>query len=189
MQLPAFFGHKKSVNLLPRDSFETSPVGVVLEWALVFGKWSVIATQLVVMCVFLWRFALDRQLTDLRREMAQSAAVIESYADTEEKFLLLQRQAAYAKDVLERQALYTQLLTTSESSTPSDVWYERMTLSTDNLGLVAYSSSLSGFGGLLSNLQQNSAFDSVNIGTIEDGGVKGARLKFDITLGIREQSK
>jgi len=189
MQLPAFFGHKKSVNLLPRDSFESSPLGVVLEWALVFGKWSVIATQLVVMGVFLWRFTLDRRLTDLRKDIAESAAVIESYSDTESKFLLLQRQTAYASQVLKNQALFLDLLSKSEQATPPDVWYERMTFSPKALGLVSYSSSLSGFGGLLGNLQSSSAFDSVNIGTIEDGGVKGARLKFDITLGVKEPTK
>lgn len=189
MQLPAFFGHKRSVNLLPRDSFESSAAGVVLEWALVFGKWSVIATQLVVMGVFLWRFALDRQLTDLRREIEQKVAVIGSYSETEEKFLLMQRQVNFAKSVIAGQEQFEKLLATSEASTPSDVWYERMTLSPKSLSLVAYSSSLSGFGGLLSNLQQNPSFDSVNIGTIEDGGSKGARLKFDITLGVKEVQK
>ena len=71
MRLPAFFGHKNSVNLLPKDAFESSTFGVVLEWALAFGKWVVILTQLVVMGAFLWRFGLDRKLTDLRKEIAQ----------------------------------------------------------------------------------------------------------------------
>lgn len=189
MQLPAFFGHKKSVNLLPRDKFEMSPLGVVFEWALVFGKWSVIATQVVVMGVFLWRFTLDRKLTDLQKDMAQSAAIIASYSEVEEKFLLLQRQAVYAESILDRQTLYKQLLSTSESATPNDVWYERITATSESLGLVAYSSSLLGFGGLLSNLQRDPNFSTVNIGTIEDGGGKGARLKFDITLGVRKETQ
>ena len=71
MQLPAFFGHKRSINLLPRDAFEASTLGVVLEWALVFGKWAVIVTQLVVMGAFLWRFALDTRLSNLKKAIAE----------------------------------------------------------------------------------------------------------------------
>mgnify|MGYP001577796589 FL=1 len=76
MKLPAFFGHKRSINLLPRDAFESSTLGVILSWALVFGKWAVILTQLVVMGAFLYRFSLDRNLTDLRKSIASNASVI-----------------------------------------------------------------------------------------------------------------
>lgn len=185
MQLPAFFGRKKSINLLPKDAFESSALGVVMEWALVFGKWSVIVTQLIVMGAFLWRFGLDRRLTDLRKEMAASVAVIESYSQTEEEFLLMQRRVEYASQVLSRWELYNEMLATTEQATPSDVWYERLSIVPENLTMAAYSSSLTGFGRLLTDIAGNPRFGTVNIGSIEDGGTKGARLKFDISLGIK----
>ncbi|PIW06761.1 hypothetical protein COW38_04310, partial [Candidatus Collierbacteria bacterium CG17_big_fil_post_rev_8_21_14_2_50_45_7] len=64
MKLPAFFGHKRSINLLPHDKFESSTLGIILSWSLRFGKWSVILTQLIVMGAFIYRFTLDRGLTD-----------------------------------------------------------------------------------------------------------------------------
>lgn len=188
MQLPAF-GRRKSINLLPKDSFESSTAGVVLEWALAFGKWAVVLTQLVVMGAFLYRFTLDRTLTDMRKEMAQSAAVITSYEKTEQDFLLMQRRVDFAQKVLTKQDVLTGSLDLLQNGTPSDVWYERMTLTPDSLSISAFSGSLNGFGELLSNLQRYPQFTTVNIGSIEDGGAKGARLKFTITLGIKGDKK
>ena len=76
MQLPAFFGRRRAINLLPRDSFESSQIGIVLAWLLSFGKWAVIVTQLIVMGAFLWRFSLDRELTDLKKSIAKNVAII-----------------------------------------------------------------------------------------------------------------
>ena len=121
MKLPAFFGHKRSINLLPRDAFESSTLGIVLEWALVFGKWSVILTQLVVMGAFLWRFSLDRNLTDLRKSIAKDTAVIKSYDQVERDFVLAQKQVAQAKIVLSEQELILRAVNKLGEITPQDV--------------------------------------------------------------------
>src|SRR3989339_1461002 len=110
MGLPAFFGHKRSINLLPRDDFEASTLGVILAWALVFGKWSVIITQLIVMGTFLWRFQLDRELTDLRRSVAKEVVVIKSYETAERDFVLAQKQLTQIGHVLADQEKIRQSL-------------------------------------------------------------------------------
>ncbi|PIR98786.1 hypothetical protein COT87_02910 [Candidatus Collierbacteria bacterium CG10_big_fil_rev_8_21_14_0_10_44_9] len=103
MKLPAFFGHKRSINLLPRDAFENSALGIILEWSLVFGKWSVILTQLIVMGAFLYRFTLDRSLTYLRKSIDRNVAVIKSFEQIERDFVLTQKQVAQAKIALDSQ--------------------------------------------------------------------------------------
>ncbi|MFH2019442.1 MAG: PilN domain-containing protein [bacterium] len=189
MQLPMFVGHKKAINLLPRDSFESSTLGIVLEWALTFGKWAVILTQLVVIVVFLWRFTLDRKLTDLRKQITQEIMTIESYGDLEENFLIAQKMINFAKPVLATQNEVQYLLKTIQSLTPIDVWYEKIIISTDSINFTAYSASLPGFGRLLSALQRESKFTNINIGNIENGGEDGALLRFDMTLSYGDQKK
>ena len=75
MRFSALFRHKGAINLLPKDSFESSWAGRVLSWALAFGKWTVIVTQLVVIGAFLFRFGYDRKLTDLRRSLEEEAGI------------------------------------------------------------------------------------------------------------------
>lgn len=184
-----FVGHKKAINLLPRDSFESSTLGLVLEWALTFGKWAVILTQLVVIVVFLWRFALDRQLTDLRKQIQQESMTIKSYGQLEEDFVLAQKTINFAKPTLATQKEVQNLLEIIQSLTPIDVWYEKLSISSSNVNFTAYSASLPGFGRLLAALQRESKFTSINVGSIENGGEDGALLRFDMTLTYGDKNK
>lgn len=184
MQLPAFFGHKKSINLLPRDAFEMSPLGVILEWALVFGKWTVILTQLIVMGAFLWRFALDRELTDLRKSIATDIAVVKSYEQIERDYVLAQKQIAQAKTAIAQQQLLLHTLLEIEFITPPEVWYDKMTLTPNELTMTAYASSLSSFGQFLTSIQTDARFSSVRLGKVESSTTRGAQMQFDIALSL-----
>jgi Tfp pilus assembly protein PilN len=184
MKLPAFFGHKKSINLLPRDEFENSTLGVILEWSLVFGKWAVILTQLVVMGAFLYRFTLDRSLTDLRKLIARDVAVIKSYEQVERDFTLAQKQVGEAKNVLLAQELALKTVNEMGRITPSEVWFDRMTLSPTSLSLTAYAASLPAFGRFLTSVQSDPLFTGVRVGKIESSTTKGAQMQFDIAMTL-----
>lgn len=186
MQLPVFFGKKKAINLLPRDSFESSLIGIMLEWALVIGKWLVIVTQLVVMVVVIFKFALDRQLTDLRKQIEQESAVISSYAGVEEEFLLTQKVINFVKPVLASQKEMNNVLSLIQSLTPVDVWFEKLIISKNGVSLTAYSASLPGFSRFLTAIQKEKIFSEINIQSIESGGVAGAALEFEMSLTYGE---
>jgi len=189
MQLPAFFGRRRAINLLPRDSFESSQMGIVLSWLLSFGKWAVIITQLIVMGAFLWRFSLDRELTDLKKSIAKNVAVIKSYEQIERDFVLTQKRLATAKIVMTQQKAITEELSTLASSTPLDVWYEKLTITPTSTTLSAYSRSLPGFSQLLSAIQQNPRYSSVSVARIQDGGVQNAQMQFEISMGRTSTEK
>lgn len=158
-----------------------------MEWALSVGKWAVIVTQLIVMVAFLWRFGLDRKLTNLNRQVEQEVAVIKSYRQMESDFRLLQRRVVYAGEVIKRQDEVDGLIALVQSLTPSDVWYERMTISPTTISIAAYSASLSGFSRYLSALQGEEKFLLVNVASIEDGGDNNAQLSFNITLTYADE--
>lgn len=189
MQLPAFFGHKRSINLLPRDEFEVSTIGVVLSWAMVFGKWAVIVTQLIVMGTFLWRFNLDRELTDLRKEIAKEVAIVRSYDQVERDFVLAQKQLKQLDVTLQEQERIIAAIDMIEQVTPQDVWYERMSLNPEEISLTAYASTLTGFGQFLTNVQANPMFSQVRIGRIESSNVRGTQMQFEITMKLKAGEK
>lgn len=184
MKLPAFFGHKRSINLLPRDAFESSTLGIILEWSLVFGKWAVILTQLVVMGAFLYRFTLDRTLTDLRKSIAKNVAIVKSYDQVERDFVLAQKQVNQAKVALGSQATMLKTLEKIRSITPSEVWYDRLSFTPEEISLTAYAASLPGFGKFLTSVQSEPQFNGVRIGKIESSSAKGAQMQFDISITI-----
>src|SRR5690242_10464751 len=177
MRLPAFFGHKRSINLLPRDSFESSRLGVVLEWALSFGKWAVIVTQLIVMLAFLYRFTLDRQLTDLRKNIAKNVAVVKSYEQVERDYSLAQKRVEFVKPLIAEQQVMDQIITRLAEMTPSDVWLERLSISNTQVAFTAYARSLNGFSQLLTSLQKDPFYTSINVSKIQDGGAQNAQIQ------------
>lgn len=189
MQLPAFFGRRRAINLLPRDSFESSQVGIVLSWLLSFGKWAVIITQLIVMGAFLWRFSLDRELTDLKKSIAKNVAVIKSYEQIERDFVLTQKRLATAKTVIAQQKAITEELSKLALATPLDVWYEKLTITPTSTTLSAYSRSLPGFSQFLSAIQRDARYSSVSVARIQDGGVQNAQMQFEISMGRTSAEK
>lgn len=187
MKLPAFFGHKKSINLLPRDSFENSTLGVILEWSLIFGKWAVILTQLVVMTAFLYRFTLDRQLTDLRKAITKDITIIKSYEQVEREYVIAQKQVAKAKEVLSTQTLVMDTLSEIGKITPADVWFEKIGISKDSLTLTAYAGSLTGFGQFLTTIQQDPMFKKISLSRLETSSTAGAQIQFEVSASIGDK--
>jgi Tfp pilus assembly protein PilN len=183
MRLPT--KKRTQVNLLPKDPFERSVLGIVLSWALSFAKWAVIVTQLIVIGVFLFRFGYDRQLTDLKKEIALQTGVIRSYTEIERDYTLLSKRVAHIKSVEQDYERMQRAVDELESNTPLDMWYENMTVTPKTVAIVANAGSLTGFSQFVRSISSISGFESVAINSLQDGAKSGARLQFDmgITLG------
>ena len=59
------------VNLLEKDDFSESPIGRIVTWAITYGRYIMILTEIVVLLAFISRFSLDRKLTDLNEAIGQ----------------------------------------------------------------------------------------------------------------------
>lgn len=182
MKLPVFNPVKRLVNLLPKDVFESSLIGRAMVWALSFGKWLVIVTQIVVIGVFLVRFGYDRQLTDLNKKIAQESAIIKSYSQIEEQYVLTQKRVNVIGPITNKNEKIIKIIDKFHSITPRDVWMERLTITPESAAVVANAASLSGFSQFVRNLSKDSEMKSVSIGNIQDGAQSGARLQFDLAI-------
>ncbi|MBI1872122.1 hypothetical protein HYS10_01750 [Candidatus Collierbacteria bacterium] len=162
------------INLLPKDSFEFSSLGKIMKWSLTTGRVLVVLTEFVVILAFGSRFWYDRRLNDLMESIDQKQAVVESYAEIEER----------VRDVLERQKIVNSYLSNNlelsvrvndiKRITPSDVNYSQISFSTTGLDLAGTVGSEVGFYQLISGLTSLPNISSVNVGGIE----------FDQTFGL-----
>lgn len=145
-------------------------------------------TQLVVMGAFLYRFSLDRQLTDLSKQIAKNVAIVKSYEDVERDFVLAQRRISKAKEVLSSQEAILKTVDSIATATPNQVWYVWLSISPEQVSMSAYVSSISGLGQFLNQINSNSRFKGVKIGKIESSSAKGALMQFDITISLSDVS-
>lgn len=182
MKLPRFSSKKKDVNLLPKDSFESSLFGQVLEWALAFGKWTVILTQLVVVSAFLLRFGLDRKLNNILREIDDNVATINSYAQLERDFTVAQRRVNYIKPLIEEQGNVLAVFGKLGEITPIDVWYDDIAFNNNAVTVNAHASSIRGFNSLLVAAQREPLFKRITIGSMQSSASTESLLTFSLSL-------
>lgn len=144
----------KEINLLPFDEFEKSRLGRFLKWALSFGRWIVILTELVVILCFLSRFKLDRDLTDLGEKIRQQQAVITSYGDLEKNFRNFQQRLDAIERLEEEQPSTAQLLDKITLLTPVDVSLTELTVEGQEMLIAGVALSEPGLGTFLRKLPE-----------------------------------
>jgi len=187
IDLAALFRKKEAINLLPKDSFEKSFWGRVLTWALSFGKWTVIVTQLVVVGAFLFRFGLDRKLTNLRKSIDEELANIHSYESIEDKYRVMQSRVRFLSPVVKEQEKKKAIFDSLVKLTPQDVWYQQVSIGNGSVNLNAYSASLNGFSRFIKLLQQSEDFRSITVGGVSSGSRADSQLEFSLSLQYEEK--
>ena len=72
---------KININLIVKEDLGEALSSQILSWALTYGRYIIIITQIVVLSVFFLRFKLDRDHTDLKEAVTQKQALLESISD------------------------------------------------------------------------------------------------------------
>ena len=83
-----------SINLL--NTKQKSFFEQFIDWALTIGRLVVIATELIALGAFLYRFSLDQQLIDLHSKIKQEQAIVSYLKDSEATYRNLQDRLSVA---------------------------------------------------------------------------------------------
>lgn len=172
-----------TINLLGQEDLKHTPQGRIVSWALTYGRYIMIGTEIVVLLAFISRFSLDRKLTDLKEEISQKQAILEANASLEGDIRLLQDTLGKIKQTISHQSAPLDILTTLASLLPADVYVGTLDVSMDRISVTATAGSTQGFSQFLANLQSAKQFSGVDIGDIKKGTVSGIEFTFtaDVT--------
>lgn len=173
-----------NINLLPQDSFEGKPLGKFLKWALSYGRYIVVCTELVVILAFLSRFKLDRDLTDIHEEIGQKQAIIEATYDLESGFKNFQNRLQKIKTLAADESSPNEILETLSRNIPTDVYLIDISVAQDKINLAAVSKSEVGFGVFINNLSQTKKFTNINLGVVSRGGEREPTIKFNLSAKL-----
>lgn len=166
---------KKEISLLPTEEFEKTRLGRFLKWALSFGRWIVIVTELIVILCFLSRFKLDRDLTDLGERIRQQQAIIASFGDLEKNFRNLQKRLATIDRLEKEQLLASALLDELSKTVPLDVSLNEMTVKEKEMEISGLALSEAGLGSFIKELGENQRFEKIileNVSREETGEIE-----------------
>jgi Tfp pilus assembly protein PilN len=171
----------KSINLLSKNELEVTPIGRVLKWALSFGKYIVIFTQIVVIAAFIYRFKLDPDLDTVNDTIAQQQQVIISYQDLEQQARILHGQLEVLRTLTDKYLKLGLALETVNRNTPLEVEVKSMAVSTNGITLEGKSLTEIGLATLVAKLQEETIIKDVVVNTISTGGAKDPTLSFIVS--------
>jgi Tfp pilus assembly protein PilN len=171
-----------AINLIGEEEMGHTPVGRIISWAVTYGRYIMIGTEVVVLLAFISRFSLDRKLTDLNDEIAQKQAIIEANVDFEKEFRRVQNQITTIRELVSAPTPMTGALDTVQSLLPPDVRLDSLDIAPDKLTANAVAGTAGGFSTLLSNLQTARSFKNVDIGDIKRDPLTGIHFQFTAAL-------
>ena len=184
---------KKELSLLPESENPRSFGARFFKWLTTTGRVVIIITEFIVISVFISRFWLDRKNSDLSEVVRQKQAILESTVPFITEFTGLQKRLSFIKDFYYNQSNYSQQINSLVSSTPSDLFYNKIFVSTDEkTKTTAITTSLSAYKEesivlFITNLMLNPDIDQVNITKIEKKE-KENQYSISLTLNFKKAS-
>lgn len=173
------------VNLLPKDPFYDSLLGKTTTWALSVGRYIVIFTEIVVILSFLSRFQLDRQLTDLNKEIVEKKAIIDSYGDLEQNVRDIQKKIDNYQQLKPKRSIkdvFDQLTLV----TPEGVEYIDLDINNNTVDISGRTQTTQALTQFITNLQLTDFFAGVTVDHISNKNDNNPGFDFTITAAFKE---
>ena len=179
--------HEPSINLIGEEEMEHTPVGRIVQWAVTYGRYIMIGTEIIVLLAFISRFSLDRKLTDLNDEVSQKQAIIDANQEFETNFRTLQGKLAKAQTLLTMPPTTSNALNATQLLLPPDTHLSSLNITETSVTGVVVANSTSGFSQFIANFQAASMFSNVDVGDITRNPTAGIQFKFTATLAPQKK--
>jgi Tfp pilus assembly protein PilN len=171
---------KTTIEFLPREDWERGLAGGILKWTLTVGRHIVIFTELVVILVFLSRFKLDRDLTDLGEKIKQQQVIITSWNQFEKEFRFLGKRLQTIESLRKSQIGTGEILDELATLTPVDVYLSDFDVNGKQVSLTATALSEIGLRTFLRNLEDSPKFENLSLSQVSSDIEKEIGIKFQL---------
>jgi Tfp pilus assembly protein PilN len=182
---------KKEVSLLPDAENPNSLGSRLLLWLTTVGRFIIVFTELIVISAFISRFWLDRKNSDLSETLRQQKAILESTADFEKEYSLLQQRLRVIKNFYSLRPDYSTKITSLTESTPPDILFNSLNFDLDDksnitANLLATALNNETIQRFINNLASNPDIAVVDVKNIEK---KTKENKFSINIFLVFKTK
>lgn len=169
-----------SINLV---AGKITLVDAFLNWALSKGRIVVIATEIIALAAFLYRFSLDRRLIDLHSKIKQEQAVLTYLKDNETTFRNLQNRLSlaskFSKEGKEKIEILENIISFS-----SNVALNNIGVSPDKIKIDANGRSVNDISVFVGKIKNYSRVASVSLDKIENRP-SAATIDVGLTINLK----
>ena len=174
------------INLLPTSAFERSAAGKIIAWFFNIGKYLLIVIELIIISAFIFRFFLDKKLTDINEGIKEKHQELQSFGNLERDFLALQEKIANLKKLEGQQLPFAQSLTAISQFMPSDIYLTKFSLNQEDLSLEAISLSEASLSTFLLGLQKSERFEEIDLTSLTTEGSGKPEIKFALKASLKK---
>jgi hypothetical protein len=155
-----------SINL--GEEKEISSFGGFIDWVLTVGRIIVIATEIIAIAAFIYRFSLDEKLVSLHSEIKQNQTTISSLKNDEDKYRNLQSRIALAKDFSEKGIKTSQAIADFGKLIPNQAKTDSLIFNKDQINVIVNVDSVSLLADFINSLKSYNGIKSISINSIEN---------------------
>jgi Tfp pilus assembly protein PilN len=171
-----------TINLLGESDMEHTPMGRIIGWAITYGRYIMIGTEIVVLLAFISRFSLDRKLTDLKEEVSQKQNIIQANQDFEKDIRALQDKLAKIKALRAQPNTAIPLLQTFQTILPSGMYLKSLNMEDGRVTVAAVAGSTGAFAQFIANIQNAKTLSNIEIGDIARDPILGIQFVFSAAI-------
>ncbi len=176
------------INLLSKESIAQTAEARIVNWALTYGRYIMIGTEIVVLLAFISRFSLDRKRTDLREEIDQKQSILLANLPFENDIRKTQDSLTKIKTLLVGQTLPLDLVTIMATLLPPDVYYKSLDTTKDKIQGDVIAGTTEGFSQFLANLLATKQLANAEISDITKTPTIGIAFTFSATI-VKQKTK
>jgi len=177
-----------SIELLPQEDWEKGSLGKFLKWALTVGRYIIIVTELIVVLAFLFRFKLDRDLTDLNESIAGKQAEVKASTEFENNFRLLQKKLQVIKELRQSQLDTDAIFNELAAILPLDVKVTDLSVAMGTATFKATSLSEAGLSTFIKNIKASPVFSNLVLSQVTSDVEKGVGIQFELSSSLISKS-
>lgn len=158
--------HPASINLFKNK--EIPFFDRFIDWALNIGRLIIIATEIIAMTAFIYRFSLDERLSQLNSSIKQKQTLISILKKDENKYRNLQDRITLVSEFSDVGNKPYKIFQDVVSFTPYDIKFSKFSLSNENLHIDLSTTSTNSLNELVNSLKNYSPIKLVSIDNIEN---------------------
>lgn len=154
---------KHDINLLSERNVEKNFQEQLLSWAMTYGRYIIIVTQITVLTVFFARFKFDREYADLQEKVQQKQAIVASFGDLEAEVRRIQQKLGNIATITEKQHFPESILKFFQENVPKDTKFTSISFDGQGIAINVTLSSMRSFNVLLTQLQKEGWFSEIMV--------------------------
>lgn len=181
--------HTLSINLLP--SREQPFSEKFINWSLTYGRYIIIGTEIVVLIAFFSRFKLDRDFIDLKEQVGEKRAVLQTYARTEDTINSLQFRLSEIKKIDAAGGSGILALPQIAILTPNEIRYKDIAIAADKISIVGIAYETADISRFVNILKTADFFkkESVILEKVERSKPEEQGITFTITALVEKEKE